>query len=175
MAADQIEINIYLKGESGSDKSQDDVTGTGGNLEGLSQANGADKKKDKALSSLGKYVASQTIGVFLNDTKNAISQNIGLITGKTELQQRVNFGMQVMQQGANTYRNAQAGAVLTSTLGLGTGIGVVIGVALTAIQFGINTAFKQQQLNIQENLENKQISQTLGRYGAGYNKSRSGL
>lgn len=174
MAADQIEINIYLKGENGTDKSQDTVTGTGGNLAGLSQANGADKKA-KALSALGKYVASQTISVFLNDTKNAVSQNIGLVTGKTELQQRVNFGMQVAQLGVNTYRSAQAGATLFAAAGLAPGIGQVVAVALSAIQFGINTAFKQQQLNIQENLENKQISQTLGRYGAGYNKSRSGL
>lgn len=172
--ADQIEINIYLKGDSG-DKTQDSVTGTGSDVPNLSQSAKDGEKRDKALASLGKYVASQTISVFLNDTKTAISQNIGLITGKTELQQRVNFGMQVMQQGVNTYRNAQAGATLFATVGLSAGLGAVVGVALSAIQFGINTAFKQQQLNIQENLENKQISQTLGRYGAGYNKSRSGL
>lgn len=173
--ADQIEINIYLKGEEGQPASGDKVTGTGGNIPGMSQADKDTIKENKALASLGKYVASQTISVFLNDTKSAISQNIGLITGKTELQERVNFGMQVVQQGVNTYKNAMAGATVFAAAGLSGGVGAVIGVALSAISFGINTAFKVNQLNIQESLENRQINQTLSRYGAGYNRSRSGV
>lgn len=171
--ADQIEINIYLKGDDVSNN-EDTVVGSGGKIPNMSQV-GDDKKKDKAMSKLGKYVASQTISVFLNDVKSSISQNIGLITGKTELQERVNFGMQVAQQGVNTYKNAVAGATVFSAMGLSSGIGAVVGVALNAISYGINLAFKVNQLNIEENLENRQRNQTLSRFGAGYNKSRSGL
>ena len=173
--ADQIEINIYLKDQEGTSPNSDNVTGTGGNIKGMSQADKDASKDNKALASLGKYVASQTISVFLNDTKSAISQNIGLVTGKSELQERVNFGMQVAQQGVNTYKNAMAGATVFAALGMSSGVGAVIGVALSAIEFGINTAFKVNQLNIQESLENRQINQTLSRYGAGYNRSRSGV
>ena len=173
--ADQIEINIYLKDDAGTPTSDDNVTGTGGDIAGMAKTPGSENKKDKALKNLGKYVASQTIGVFIQDTKGAISQNIGLVTGKRELQERVNFGMEVVQQGVNTFKNAYAGATIASAAGIGGGWGVLIGVALTAIQFGINTAFKYNALGIQENLENKQINHTLSRYGAGYNKSRSGL
>lgn len=173
--ADQIEINIYLKSDETSPKSEDGVTGTGGNVKGMSQAGKEADKRDKAIASAGKYIASQTISVFLGNVKSAISTNIGLKTGKTELQERVNFGMEIAQQGVNTFKNAMAGATTFSALGMSSGVGAVIGVALSAISYGINLAFKKEQLNIQENLENRQINQTLSRNGAGYNKSRSGL
>ena len=173
--ADQIEINIYLKNDGTTPDSQDAVVGSGGDIPGLSQASSDATKQNQALSAMGKYVASQTISVFLDNVKGSISSNIGLITGKTELQERVNFGMQIVQEGVNTFNNAAAGAAVFSALGMSTGVGAVIGVALSAINYGINIAFNVRQLNIQENLENRQISQTLSRNGAGYNKSRSGV
>lgn len=173
--ADQIEINIYLKGDETSPKSEDGVTGSGGDIKGLSQAGKDAAKKDKAVAALGKYVASQTISVFLDNVKGSISSNIGLVTGKSELQEKVNFGFEIAQQGVNTVKNAAAGASVFAAAGLSSGWGAVIGVALSAISYGINLAFKQQQLNIQEGIENRQINQTLSRNGAGYNKSRSGL
>lgn len=173
--ADQIEINIYLKQDEASPKSEDGVTGSGGDVKGMSQAGKDENKKDKALSAVGKYVSSQTISVFLGNVKSAISTNIGLKTGKTELQQRINFGMEMAQQGVNTVKNAAAGATMFAAAGMSGPLGAVIGVALSAISYGINIAFKQEQLNIQENIENRQINQTLSRNGAGYNKSRSGL
>lgn len=173
--ADQIEINIYLKGDETTPNSEDAVTGSGGDIKGLSQAGKDNKKDSKAMKALGQYVASQTVSVFLDNVKAGITSNIGLVTGKSELQERINFGFEVAQQGVNTFKNAAAGATVFATAGLSGGVGAVIGVALSAINYGINVAFKQQQLNIQENLENRQINQTLGRNGAGYNKSRSGL
>lgn len=173
--ADQIEINIYLKNDETTPKSEDAVTGSGGDIPGMSQAGKDASKQDKAMSAVGKYVASQTISVFLNNVKSGITSNIGLITGKSELQEKVNFGFELAQQGVNTFKNAAAGATLFASAGMSGPVGAVIGVALSAISYGINLSFKQQQLNIQENLENRQISQTLSRNGAGYNKSRSGL
>lgn len=173
--ADQIEINIYLKGDETSPKTEDAVTGSGGDIKGLSQAGKDAAKKDKAMAALGQYVASQTISVFLDNVKGGITSNIGLVTGKSELQEKINFGFEVAQQGVNTFKNATAGATVFATAGMSGGLGAVIGVALSVISYGINLAFKQQQLNIQESLENRQINQTLSRNGAGYNKSRSGL
>lgn len=177
--ADQIEINIYLKGnEQAATNGATDSAGTGGNIEGLSQSgntqNGTTQSSGTNMKALGKYISSQTIDVFLNNAKSVISQNIGIITGKTELQQRVNFAMSTIQQGVNTYKNAQAGAVMFSSMGMSGGAGFAIGAALSVISYGINMSFRQAQLDLKEGLENRQIQQTRTRAGAGFNKSREG-
>lgn len=174
--ADQIEINIYLKGDTRT-QDKDTTTGTGGNVEGMSQL-GDSKQTNKAGVQFGKYIASQTIGAFINNTRTLVTQNIGLITGRTELQERVNFGMTLAQKGANTYKNAILGSSAIENFTnskLGAITGSVIGIVVTLMGEAINIGFKAHQLNVQENLENRQINQTLSRYGAGYNKSRSGL
>lgn len=177
--ADQIEINIYMKGDASAEtQGNADNTGTGGNVAGMSQTgntqSGDTNSGSTDLKPLGKYIASQTIEVFLSNTKSVISQNIGLVTGKNELQQRVNFEMDLVQQGVNTFKNAQAGQVLATSLGMSGGVGFAIGAALSVISYGINLAFKQAQLNLEKSLENKQISQTRTRAGAGFNRSREG-
>lgn len=174
--ADQIEINIHLKG--GGQETASDGVGSGQEIPGLSQPANTQGSGSKTptvdVGKIGKYISSQTIDVFLNNTKSIISQNIGLVTGKTELQQRVNFGLEVAQQGVNAYKNAQAGAIMFSAMGLSGGAGAVLGVALSAIGTIINYGFRQSQLNLQESLENKQISQIRSRAGAGFNRSREG-
>lgn len=178
--ADQIEINIYMRdGASANAGTQaQDNTGNGSNIEGMSQTantqSGDTKNKTVKLEAVGKYIASQTIEVFLNNAKSVISQNIGLVTGKTELQQRVNFTMETVQQGVNTYKNAMAGKILFQSAGLSGGLGAVVGAALSVVSYGINLAFKQSQLNVQEGLENRQIQQVRSRAGAGFNRSREG-
>lgn len=175
--ANQIEINIFLKGD-GEQQAVNDNTGTGGDIQGMSQSgstqSGDTKSTDKNMRALGKYISSQTIETFISNTKSVISQNIGLITGKTELQQRVNFGMELAQQGVNTFKNAQAGRMIFQAAGKSGGVGAAVGAALSIISYGINLAFKQNQLNIQESLENRQIQQTMSRAGAGFNRSREG-
>jgi hypothetical protein len=171
--ADQIEINIHLKeDEETQGGAESNATGKGGNVAGMSQASstqsGGTKSKTIDTKKLAKYVSSQTIDVFLNNTKSIISQNIGMVTGKSELQQRVNFGMEFVQKGVNTYKNAQAGALL-----FGTG-GAVIGIALSVIGGVIDYGFRTSQLNLERSLEDRQISQTRSRAGAGFNRSREG-
>ena len=176
--ADQIEINIYMRDGGGQTSEVDENTGAGGNLPNVSNSNntsgGATNNKTVDLKALGKYVSSQTLDVFLGNTKSAISQNIGLITGKTELQQRVNFGMQTVQQGVNTYKNAQAGRILFTSMGLSGGLGAVVGGALSVVSNLINIGFRQAQIDIKKGLEDKQIRQLNARAGASFNRSREG-
>ena len=131
-------------------------------------------EQEKAMKSLGKYVASQTIQPFLQNVKTQVSQNIGLVTGNTDLQQRVNFGMEAVQFGVNAYKNAQAGAVIGASLPIGATGGAVIGLALTAINTMMTIEFNRMQLRIQEQFDNYQIQQTRDRQGIAYNKSRRG-
>lgn len=158
------EININING---------DISSGGGETEGLSKSN-TGSEQEKALKKLGKYISAQTVEPFIANVKNQISQNIELVTGNSELQQRVNFGFEVAQFGVSTYKNAQAGALIGSQLGIGGGAGAIIGLALTAISTAINIAFKQQQIDIQARLENYQLDQTRSRFGTAYNRSRSG-
>ena len=179
--ADEIAINIYLNGEGKGETTTEQAIGTGGNIPGMSQASttaGGDTKENKYDNSLGKlkkYVASQTIDVFINNVKSEISSNIGLITGKNELQQRVNFGISAIQKGVNTYKNVQGGAILLTSAGLSSGTANVVAIALEAINFGINLAFKEANQQIQRNIENRQIKETRNRQGAWVNRSRSGV
>lgn len=158
------EININING---------DVEGLSDSSAGVS-AKPTATEQEKAMKSLGKFVASQTIQPFIQNVKTAVSQNIGTITGQTELQQRINFGMEVVQYGVNAYKNAQAGAVISATMGKGGVVGAVIGLALTAINTMITVAFNRQQLQIEERMENYQLQQARNRQGIAFNKSRAG-
>jgi hypothetical protein len=158
------EINININGEVESTETTAGVS-----------ASAKPSEQEKAMKSLGKYVASQTIQPFLQNVKTQVSQNIGLVTGNTDLQQRVNFGMEVVQYGVNAYKNAQAGAVIGSSFGKGGAVaGSIIGLALTAINTMMTIEFNKMQLRIQEQFDNYQIQQTRDRQGIAYNKSRRG-
>lgn len=163
--ADEIKIDIYLN-ESGGGGTGISTSTTSGNQT---------DKLEKTRKRLGQYVASKTVGTFINNTKSALSQNIGMITGRKELQERVNFAMSAIQIGEEFKSNAVGTAQLVSTLGGSAVSGAVLGVVLTAVNYGINTAFKAQQLALSENLENQQIKYVNSRLGASYNRSRSNV
>lgn len=168
------EINIYLKeGSDGTPVSNDQKTGSGGNVKGMSQV--GTEPNNKATKALAKYVSSQTLGVFLNNAKSTITSNVALVSGKSELQQKVDFGMQAIQFGTNTFKNAQAGAVLATSAGLSAGMGAAIGAALSVVSFAVDKLFQQVNLNLQANVENGQIAQVRSRAGAYFNRSRSGV
>lgn len=177
--AEQIEINIYLKGGGGESKTSIDSSpiGTGQEVKGLSQTastQGGGTASAVDNKPLIKYISSQTIDVFLNNTKGVISQNIGIITGKAELQQRVNFGLEAIQQGVNTYGNVMAGVTVASAVGLSTVAGGIIGGVLSIASFGIDLAFKNAQIGLEQGVENRQLSQIISRSGARVNRSRGG-
>jgi hypothetical protein len=158
------EININING---------DIEGLGTNSSGVSDKPTA-TEQEKAMKSLGKFVASQTIQPFIQNIKTAVSQNVGTITGQTELQQRINFGMEVVQYGVNTYKNAQAGALIGTSMGIGGATGAIIGVALTALNTMMTISFTRYQLQLEEHMENYQIQQARSRQGIAFNRSRTG-
>lgn len=155
------EININING---------DVAESTGISRTPSESENEISKYQKSLS---KYVASQTIQPFIQEVKTTVSQEIGTMTGRTELQQRVNFGFTVAQQGVNAYKNAQAGAVITTGLGLGGGVGVALGLALSAIEAGMNVLFNEIEIQRKEMLEALDINKARRRTGVAYNRSRS--
>lgn len=162
------EINIHINGEI----EEGGVVGTtsGGVSESVKPT-----EQQKAVKSLGKYVATQTIQPFIQNVKTQVSQNIGIVTGQTSLQERVNFGMEVVQYGVNAFKNAQAGALIGAGLGIGSGAGALIGLSLTAISTMIQIEFNKQRLDLENRMENYQLEQVRTRQGSAYNKSRMGV
>ena len=156
------EINININNVGGEEvEEQSGVSSKATNTE-----------QQKAVKAMGKYVASQTIQPFIQTVKSNISQNIQTVTGNSDLQRRVNFGMETIQYGLNAFSNAQAGiGVVTALGGTATG-GVVLGLALTAIQTGIEVINNTIQIELQERMENYQLQQIRERSGAMFNRSR---
>jgi hypothetical protein len=156
------EINININNVGGEEvEEQSGVSSKATNTE-----------QQKAVKAMGKYVASQTIQPFIQTVKSNVSQNIQTVTGNSDLQRRVNFGMETIQYGLNAFSNAQAGiGVVTALGGTATG-GVVLGLALTAIQTGIEVINNSIQIELQERMENYQLQQIRERSGAMFNRSR---
>lgn len=158
------EINININGDIEEQNASKGVS------KGNSDANQLEKNQQR----LAKYISSQTIQPFIQEVKSAVTQDIQLVTGNTELQQRVNFGFETVQFGVNTYKNAQAGAILTTSAGLGAGLGIGLGLALTAINTMMQIGFNQLRINLEARQENYQLQQTRSRQGIAYNRSRRG-
>ena len=161
----EIDININ-GGDFQNDILQPDEPQTGGK-DVQSDAN----KGAKALSA---FIVGQTITPFINGVKTQLSQNVGLITGSQELQDRINFGMQMIETGSSLFSAGAGGVALASTLGMSTGAGGLLGVAFAVVNMGIQIGFRQQQIDLRSELEDRQIQHARSRMGAGYNKSRTG-
>lgn len=159
------EINININGDVEASEITQGVSGTSGKA----------SEQEKAQKQLTRYISAQTIEPFIANVKQNITQNIQVVTGNTDLQQRVNFAMETVQFGVNTYKNVAAGAVIGTQLGIGGVAGGVIGLALSAINTAMNIAFEQQRLNLQERMENYQLTQSRSRFGSAYNRTREGV
>ena len=160
------EININING---------DVTG-GGTADGSAAANvGAPRKGGTTdISHLSKYIAAQTIQPFISKTKDFVVSNIELTTGSKAMQQKANFAMEGVQLGLGAFKNAQAGAVITSSLGMGGAIGTALGVSLTIFQIGFDLMQQRAQLELQRKEEDYQQNYLYQRSGMAYSQSRRG-
>lgn len=164
----QYQININLNGDVGSGE------GKVSSSHDIGTDNKTDKKAIASTKALGKYVATQTIQPFIQQATNYIVSNVQLTTGSSQLQQKVDFGMQVVNAGVSAFKNAQAGALLTASMGLGGPVGLAIGLSLSVASIGMNIGFKQAQLNLKEKEEGHQIAYTQNRFGSAFNMSRRG-
>lgn len=159
----EIDINIH------------DLTADGTGISGLNTEQKIDAEREKAAKNLGKYIAAQTITPFVGNIKQQVTQNIQIVTGNSELQQRVNMGLTTVQFGINTYKNAKAGAILGQAVGIGGLAGTAIGLALTAIETTMSIEFERLRLRLQAQMENYQLQQTRSRFGSAYNRTREGV
>lgn len=137
----------------------------GGGADSTSTSGATKATKDVGL---GTFVATQAIKPFLQQTKNFLVNNVELMTGSTELQQRIDFDMQLL---------GDVGSVLSTTAGgatIGGPIGAGVGFIVGGLQVAMGYFFNQQQINLQAQIEDRQINYLTNRAGPAFNMSRRG-
>lgn len=127
-----------------------------------------------SMKSVASFVASQTIQPIISNVKSQLSTQIGLITGSTELQERINFGLSLVERTTSVIGVASAGAAIGSAIpGVGTAVGFVAGAVLGVVSQVIDYAFDKRELDTRSMLENYQLQQLRERSGVQFNRSRS--
>ena len=159
------EINININGE---------VDGLGGS--GVGQVDTTPKADDNESKQkrLGKYIASQTIEPAIQKSIGYITSNVELMTGSIAQQQRTDAIMQGISLGTTAYTNVQGGIVMATSMGMSGGVGAVLGLAMTAINVGLDILFKQAQIDLRRTQEDNQRSYLYTRSGIAYSQSRRG-
>ena len=171
--AEQIEINIYLKDGNGAS----DGSSSGQDVKGMSNTASTQSGNSNGavdLAPLGKYLSSQILNVFLEESKTAITSNIGLVTGKTELQQKINWSMSAVQQGVNIYGSAVAGGAVLKSMGLKSASANTIAAVVALAGYGLSKVNDLNNYNLQKMMEDRRLRELNTRAGASVNRSRSG-
>lgn len=164
MASYEINININQDGDNSLISTEANGTNNAGK----------GNNGNKGTSALGKYIATQTIQPFIQQSIGYVAGNVELITGSKSLQQRTNFAMNSVNLGIEAYKNVQAGAAIASAVGMSAFAGGILGLTLTAITTGIDLMFKSSQLSLQKQEEDRQRSYLKQRSGLAYSQSRRG-
>lgn len=161
-ANNQYELRIKIEDATGGNSQ---IAGSGGAAASTSDV----PKAEKSISaSLGTFVATQAIKPFIQQTKNFLVNNVELRTGSAELQQRVDFDFQLLGDATTIISSTAAGAALGGPIGAG--VGALVGIAQVAMGY----FFNQQQINLQAQIEDRQINYLTNRAGPAFNMSRRG-
>ena len=158
----QYELRIKIEDASGGNSQ---IAGGGSSA----TSTGDVPKAEKSISaSLGTFVATQAIKPFIQQTKNFLVNNVELMTGSTELQQRLDFDFQLLSDATTIVSSTAAGAALGGVVGAG--VGAIVG----GLQVAMGYFFNQQQINLQAQIEDRQINYLTNRAGPAFNMSRRG-
>lgn len=134
----------------------------------------AQEKEPNYAAKLSNMLASKTIEAGLKRVVSFAVNNVQLVTGSSEIQQKVNTAMQIANYGSQTLSNVATATTYAAGLGLSSGAGVAIGVALSLAQIGMDYAERSAQLRINQIIENRRMEQIRSRAGYGFNRSRVG-
>ena len=137
----------------------------------LSPGSGSKKKKEntpvstrekiaEGLKVVKNNIAFKEITGIAQQAASFTVSNIGLTTGNTESQQWAEFAMSGL---------SMAGTALFSVI-----TGNILPFALSIVNKGISIAFKQAQINLEQNIENESLALSRQRAGVAFNQSRMG-
>ena len=116
------------------------------------------------------FIASKAIAPMVRSVTSHVTSSVSIATGSTELQQKTDFAMQLINTGTSAVSSIGAATAILGSIGAG----AVVGIITTAISYATNIAIKQAQINQRARLESENLSLYRSRFGAAYNMSRNG-
>jgi hypothetical protein len=132
-----------------------------------SSSNSSDNAKDKAIASVdtaledtGKAIAFKAVKSIADQTVSFMTSNVGLTTGNTEAQQRIEFGMNTAQQ--------------VGALGASLVAGNYLAAALMILNKVTSISFAQKQIDLEQSIETESLNLSRQRAGVAFNRSRLG-
>lgn len=124
----------------------------------------------------GAYVSAQLIKPFITQAISYHTSNVGLVTGSAEAQAKTDLAMSGISGATSLISSAIGGAAAIKLIGIGGAaagpIGAIIGATMFAAQKGISLMYKEQQLQLNKQVEEQQLTLARSRYGTSVNRSR---
>lgn len=131
-------------------------------------------QQDDTMRNLKRFVVGKVIQPFIQQTREIVSTQVGLMTGQQSEQQRVNFMLSSVANLQNVYTNLAGGIAFARSIGASTGIGIALSALTMSLQKTIEFVGTEMKINNLRTLENAQIAQTTQRAGWSFNKTRQG-
>lgn len=131
-------------------------------------------KNEGGLGSVTAMTVYHTVQPFLSTAETLIQNDVKTYVGSEQVSQRVSIGMSLASKSIEVGANVASGVSLASALGLGTGAGAVIGIAMSVIKEGLNILQRYKELENKRIEEQESLSVLRGRAGIQYNQSRGG-
>ena len=119
---------------------------------------------------ISKYVIAKTIVPYAQQGINYITSNVGLTTGSTELQQKVDLARTGIETIIGGYVSAKAGAAMAAGFGMTAGAGAAVAVAIYAAGKVVDYGYKAARQNLEKAVEAQQLAMARTRAGIAYNQ-----
>jgi hypothetical protein len=133
---------------------------------------GASDKTGK--TGIGLLTVYSAIQPFIQKTENMVLNNVQTNTGSSEITQRTQIAMNVVNFAVKTGVSVLSGMSIASALGVAGPIGAAIGAAIAIGTSVFNYISNANEINNKRLIENEQLSVLRGRAGIQYNRSRGG-
>lgn len=117
-----------------------------------------------------KYIVTKTLKPYAQQTLNYAVSNVGLTTGSTELQQKVELGQSAANMVIDGYTSIKAGIATAAGFGLSTGAGAAVALAIFAVGKAVDYSFKAARLNLEKAVEAERLAIARTRAGIVWNQ-----
>jgi hypothetical protein len=117
-----------------------------------------------------QYIIAKSIQPYAMQSINYQVSTVGLTTGSTELQQKVDLARSGVETIIGGYVSAKAGAAMAAGFGMSTGAGAAVAVALYAAGKVVDYCFKAAKQNLDKADEAEQLATARTRAGIAYNQ-----
>ena len=121
------------------------------------------------------FASVQSIRPFISMAMQMRTQAVNIVSASAQLSQKTAFVNGMVNTAVDVGMGAISGAMMAGATGLASsGAGAVVGLAIAAIGKGIGIAQEANRLNLEETVENVQLTELRTRGGVAFNQSRRG-